>query len=181
MGGQVSISHSLPHGRETGGPVSSGPIEDSHIPRLLGELVPLDEPRARPSFDDYFLGIARAVAARADCTRRQVGAVVVDGSRRIVSTGYNGSPPGGPSCLAGQCPRGLSNVEPGSSYDTGAGSCVAVHAEQNAVLYAGVAGARGSTLYITDAPCQGCRRLIAAAGISRVVYPGGEYTLKEHK
>ncbi|MER7445025.1 deoxycytidylate deaminase [Micromonospora avicenniae] len=147
----------------------------------------------RPDWDAYFLGIARAVAARADCTRRQVGAVVVR-DRRIVSTGYNGAPPGGPSCLRGECPRGLhfprldaagvaycvcgehewpcpNAAAPGSSYDTGPGACVAVHAEGNAVLYAGRDGCLGSTLYVTDEPCDGCSKLIKASGIARLVWP----------
>jgi deoxycytidylate deaminase len=59
----------------------------------------------RPSWDDWALGIAHAVAARADCTRRKIGAVILDSEHRIVSTGYNGSPPGGPSC------RGQSELE----------------------------------------------------------------------
>ena len=62
---------------------------------------------ARPSFDDWALLLAAAVSVRGDCTRKQVGAVILDTRNRIVSTGYNGAPPGGPSCLAGQCPRGL--------------------------------------------------------------------------
>src|ERR1700743_2695651 len=60
----------------------------------------------RPSWRDYYLGIADAVAVRADCTRRKVGAIVVKGTP-IISTGYNGSPPGEPGCLSdGACPRG---------------------------------------------------------------------------
>lgn len=61
----------------------------------------------RPSWDDYFVTIARAVAARSDCRRRQVGAVLVDESHRIVGTGYTGAPSGHPGCLEGACPRGL--------------------------------------------------------------------------
>jgi dCMP deaminase len=125
----------------------------------------------RPDWDTYFLDLAATVATRADCSRRQVGAVVVR-DNRIVSTGYNGSPPGGPSCLAGQCPRAASGVEPGSSYDTGPGSCVAVHAEMNALLYAGVDGCTGSTLYLTHEPCDGCSKAISAAGITRIVWKG---------
>lgn len=131
----------------------------------------------RPSWDAYFLQIAHAVALRADCTRRRVGAVVVDSQRRIVSTGYNGAPAGDLGCLAGACPRGrmnLDEVPPGSSYDTGQGACIAIHAEQNALLYAGQKGCNGATLYITDEPCQGCRRFIRASGVDRTVWPGGE-------
>ena len=126
----------------------------------------------RPGWDEYFIGVAVAVAARADCTRRQGGAVVVDHHHRIVSTGYNGAPAGQPGCLSA-CPRALSNVPPGSSYDTGAGSCIAIHAEANALLYADGARTRGATLYCTDEPCDGCARLIAGAGIVRLVSPVG--------
>ena len=128
----------------------------------------------RPSWDDYFLAIARSVAARADCTRRMVGAVLVDQHHRILATGYNGSPAGAPGCLTdGACPRGqqgLDAVPPGSSYDTGPASCIAVHAEANALLRADGHLARGATLYCTDEPCDGCRRLIEGAGVARVVH-----------
>lgn len=124
----------------------------------------------RPDWDSYFLGIAAAVSQRADCSRDKVGAVIVR-DHRIVSTGYNGSPPGGPSCLAGGCPRAYSHVEPGSSYDTGPGSCIAVHAEANALLYAGRDGCVGSTLYLTRPPCGGCLKLIEASGITEIIHP----------
>lgn len=161
----------------------------------------------RPKWDSYFLGVADAVAARADCTRRRIGAVIVDSDHRIVSTGYNGAPSGKPGCLsAGACVRGRhyeirvmhcsfgcdsprhandrircacgdpwpcsSAVEHGSSYDTGAGACIAVHAEANALLYAR-ASVVGATLYVTDEPCDGCRRLMAAARVCDVVYTLG--------
>src|ERR1044072_4860899 len=126
----------------------------------------------RPDWDTYYLGIARAVSARADCPRRQVGAIVVK-NHCILSTGYNGAPSGKPGCLtAGACPRGQmskSDILPGSSYDTGKGSCIALHAEQNAILRAGLQ-TRGATLYLTDAPCDGCGRLIEGAEFSRVVF-----------
>lgn len=151
----------------------------------------------RPSWDDYFMSIAWVVAARGDCTRRVVGAVIVDKERRIASTGYNGAPSGGPSCLAGECPRGkhyetgnelmfgeplcacgelwpcFQAVTPGSSYDTGPGACVALHAEQNAILYADRNRLEGATIYITATPCDGCRKLIAGTKIERVVWPTG--------
>ena len=130
----------------------------------------------RPDWDSYFLGIAKAVSARADCRRRKVGAILVV-DRRIAATGYNGAESGGPSCLAGQCPRGQSNVDPGSSYDTGVGSCISTHAEANCLLYSRYDDARGGTLYITDAPCDGCARLIRSAGVVRVVTPEGDINM----
>lgn len=120
----------------------------------------------RPDWDTYFLDIARAVAARADCTRRQVGAVIVR-DHRIVATGYNGAPAGDPGCLSGACPRGLATyteVPANSNYD----NCVSIHAEQNALLYAG-ASCRGATIYVTDPPCPTCAKLLRGAGITRVV------------
>lgn len=143
----------------------------------------------RPDWDSYFLSIAKAVAARADCTRRRIGAVIVDSDHRIISTGYNGAPPSEVGCLShGACPRGrhyemTSNtcacggqwpcsefVDHGSSYDTGSGSCIAVHAEANALLFAR-SSVKGCTLYITDSPCDGCWRLVKAAGISLIRTP----------
>lgn len=160
----------------------------------------------RPNWHTYFLGIARAVAARADCTRRQVGAVIVDEDHRILATGYNGSAPGGPSCLKGECPRGQhymlpcscgqgsmcvcdtqcacgepfpcpQTVPPGSSYDTGPGACHSTHAELNAIVFAR-APLKGSTLYCTAAPCGGCSRVIKSAGIALVITP--ESLMKNH-
>lgn len=122
----------------------------------------------KPDWDTYFAWIAKAVALRADCSRRKVGSVVVR-DNRIVSSGYNGSPPGGPSCLAGGCPRADSGVDHGSSYDTGAGHCIAAHSESNSIIYAGRDGCLDSTLYLTCDPCEGCGRLVEAAGIARVV------------
>lgn len=134
---------------------------------------------SRPTWDEYYLDIAKSVAARADCTRRKVGAVIVDEDHRHLGSGYNGAPPGRPGCLTmNACPRGQmskTDVIPGSSYDTGAGSCIAVHAEVNAILDAGGRRAcKGATLYLTDEPCDGCARIVEAAGIARVVFPQGE-------
>lgn len=125
----------------------------------------------RPDWDIYFMGIALAVSVRSDCERRKVGAVVVK-DRRIRGTGYNGAPAGEPGCES--CPRRTSGVCPGSSYDTGAGACVAVHAEANALLYCDREDLIGATLYLTDAPCEGCQKLIRGAGVTRVVWPEGE-------
>ena len=136
----------------------------------------------RPTWEEYFLDIARAVSARAECTRRQVGAIIVK-DRRIMAEGYNGGAPGAPSCLEGACPRGrLSTTElPGfdaavganSSYDTGAGACIAIHAEQNAVMYCSMEQRQGATLYCTDEPCPGCMKMLGGSGIDYIVWPTG--------
>lgn len=169
----------------------SGTVGGSFAPAFSGSAaggVTVDEdmsqnPRvdiSRPSWDEYFLGIAAAVSARADCRRRRVGAVLV-ANNRIVATGYNGAPSGGPSCLAGECPRGLLDAQtltPGSSYDTGSGACVALHAEQNCLLYADRSRAEHATIYITHEPCDGCRRMIAGSGVIRAVWPGGVWQVR---
>lgn len=121
----------------------------------------------RPTWDDYFLMIAKAASARADCRRRKVGCVIVDRWRRVVSTGYNGAPAGQRGCLAGGCPRGLLSYEElaeHGSYD----NCVSIHAEANALLYAHQS-VRGFTAYVTDDPCPACRKLLVGAGIERIV------------
>lgn len=126
----------------------------------------------RPSWDEWALGIAVAVSARGDCVRSQVGAVALTKDHIIVGTGYNGSPSGEPGCLTDHaCPRAFSNVEPGSSYDTGPGACIALHAEQNLITHANWRDLEGATLYVTREPCGGCWKLIRGARFERVVWP----------
>ena len=130
----------------------------------------------RPDWDAYYLTIAEAVSARADCRRRRVGCVITK-DRRILAGGYNGAPSGAPGCLSGACPRGLlsyDEVREFTDYDSGPGRCISLHAEANALLHAG-REVRGGTAYITDPPCPGCRKLLAGAGIARAVWPGGEW------
>lgn len=126
----------------------------------------------RPDWDQYFLDGARWVATRADCSRRQVGAMIVR-DHRILATGYNGTLPGKPGCLDGACARASSDVEPGSQYDHGPGKCLSIHAEANALLWAAKTGVPvdGATMYLTDPPCETCERLSVQAGIVRFVYP----------
>lgn len=120
---------------------------------------------------EYFMSIARTVATRSKCVRRQVGAVLADPvSHDLLETGYNGSPSRWPEC-GDACPRAHSGVEPGSSYDTGPGACIYTHAEANCLLRAG-RRSRGAWLYVTSEPCGGCRKLIAAAGVDLVMWAG---------
>lgn len=135
------------------------------------------DPTWRPDWDAYFVGIARAVAARADCRRAKFGAVIVDRDRRIVSTGYNGAPSGAGSCLAGDCPRGLMTREEVASHADGNhdfSNCISLHAEMNAVAYAG--RVPGGKIYIASldrpppiSPCDMCAKVIRAAGIEEVI------------
>ncbi|MBX3212335.1 MAG: dCMP deaminase family protein [Labilithrix sp.] len=118
--------------------------------------------RQRASWDEYFMNIAREVATRSTCDRKFVGAVVVR-DRSILATGYNGSI------------RGLSHCdEDGHLMEDN--HCVrTVHAEANAIVQAARNGVRieGASIYVTASPCWGCFRLIANAGISRIVF--GEF------
>jgi len=114
---------------------------------------------SRPSWDEYFIRIAEATAARSSCPRAKVGAVLVVG-KQIVATGYNGAPAGTPNCLEAGC-RMFGN------------HCLrAVHAEANALVHAAKRGisTRGATLYCTHKPCIHCAKLLINAGISKILY-----------
>lgn len=113
----------------------------------------------RPDWNTYFLGVAEAVAQRSDCRRAKVGAVLVDRSHRILSTGYVGVAPGQPGCLSGACPRGLKTFEevhPYSPYT----DCISTHAEMNAYDWAkqlhNVYSRDDLTMYVTRRPCDDC-------------------------
>ena len=116
----------------------------------------------RKDWDDYFMQIATVVATRATCDRKHVGAVVVR-DRSILATGYNGSVRGLPHC-----------TEVGHMMEDG--HCVrTIHAENNALIQAARNGVRidGADIYVTASPCWNCFKMIANAGITRIVY--GEF------
>ena len=121
-------------------------------------------------WDEYFLNLARETATRSNCVRRQHGAVIVR-NRRIRSTGYNGPPSGHAHCDQGACPRANSDETSGWAYD----SCVAIHAEANAILYSSPEQREGGSIYITGVPCFTCAKLIANSGITEVVATGDPY------
>ncbi len=121
----------------------------------------------RPSWDEYFLDIAQAVATRSTCLRRHVGAVLVRG-KRILATGYNGAPSGLPHCADTGCLRERLGVPAGERHEMCRGS----HAEQNVLAQAaryGIAVER-ATLYCTNEPCSICTKLLINAGIVEIVY-----------
>ena len=121
----------------------------------------------RPGWDEYFMDIAKLVSSRSTCLRRKVGAVLVKG-RRILATGYNGAPTGIVHCEVTGCLRQKLHVPSGERHEL----CRGLHAEQNAILQAAFYGisVNGSTIYVTNAPCSICAKMIINAGIKRVVY-----------
>lgn len=125
----------------------------------------------RPSEHEWAFLVALAISTRGECSRRQVGAVIVDAQNRIVGAGYNGTYRGGPNCLQGACPRAASGVQSGSSYDTGPGACIAVHAELNALLdVSDRKRLESSEMYVTAAPCEGCLKIIRNTQIYRLLW-----------
>ena len=142
----------------------------------------------RPDWNDYFLDIAKAVGRRATCLRRRYGAVIVK-DNVIISTGYNGSPRGEANCIdTGICERERLKVPKGERYEL----CVAVHAEQNAIINADPVKMEGATIYIaginaadesiaSGEPCKLCRRMIQNAKIAWVVYQNARGELLQVK
>lgn len=131
----------------------------------------------RMSKDAYYLEIAKTIAKRSTCLRRNYGAVIVNADR-IVSTGYNGAPRGDENCCdRGTCPR----IEKQIAHNSGDYSdCCSVHAEQNAIIHGTFSDMQGATLYLSGfdfdsgtlieaKPCPICSRMIRNAGITRVV------------
>jgi dCMP deaminase len=122
---------------------------------------------SRPDWDDYFMGIARVVASRSNCVKRKVAAVVTR-DRRIISTGYNGTPRGTTNCNEGGCPR-CNDLAPGG---TRLDECLCSHAEENAITQAAYHGVslKGGTIYTTFSPCLQCTKMIINSGLSQVIY-----------
>ena len=120
----------------------------------------------RPSNDEYFMEMAMLVSTRSTCIRRKVGAVIVK-DKRVLSTGYNGSPKGTRHCEDLGCIREQLHVPSGTRHEL----CRGVHAEQNAIIQAAAMGhaIEGATLYCTTQPCSVCTKMIINAGIRRVV------------
>lgn len=122
----------------------------------------------RPDWDTYFMKIAYTVAERSTCDRAHVGCVLVR-EKRILTTGYNGSPVGQPHCddvghlmVDGHCVR-------------------TIHAEMNAIIQAALHGVstKGATCYVTHFPCINCAKALVNAGIVRLVYHIG-YRIDEN-
>ena len=125
---------------------------------------------SRPSWETYFMNITNLVAERSTCLRRAVGAVLVK-DKRILSTGYNGSPTGLRHCEEVGCLREQMGIESGKMHEL----CRGIHAEQNAIIQAAYHGVsvQGASIFCTNQPCSICARMIINAGIERIFYQSG--------
>lgn len=152
--------------------LNDGSLEDLHqkvlevVSRVLGNS-------KRPDWDEYFMSIAQVVASRSNCIKRKVAAIIVK-DRRIISTGYNGTPRGTRNCNEGGCPRCNALAQSGTSLE----ECYCSHGEENAITQAAYHGTslKGASLYTTFSPCLLCTKMIINAGIIEVVY-NHEYPL----
>jgi dCMP deaminase len=148
----------------------------AHMYATLGKLDIPNPDRLRPSWDNYFMALASLAAQRSNCMKRRVGCVLVGRERRVISTGYNGTPRGLQNCAEGGCPR----CNKGDSSGVGLSTCLCIHAEENALLEAGRERIReGSVLYCDTCPCLTCSIKICQVGIHEVVYAHGYSMDKE--
>jgi len=146
----------------------------------------VDPTNKRPSKVDYYLEIAKQVCQRSTCLRRKFGAVIVNQSDKIISTGYNGAVRKAKDCYEiGKCMREELKIPKGQRYEL----CKSVHAEQNAVFGTDPSERRGATLYLYGQmadgspsycePCMMCKRTIVQAELSKVVARQEDGNIKE--
>jgi len=123
----------------------------------------------RPEWDEYFLKMAYLVAERSTCTRHHVGAVIVR-NKRFLTAGYNGAASGVEDCLKLGCLRDEKGIPSGERHEI----CRAIHAEQNAIIQAGLHGIdiSGSTIYCTHSPCILCAKMLVNSRIKKFVTCG---------
>jgi dCMP deaminase len=136
-------------------------------PQIDQLLIKLLKEVQRPSWDEYFMDIAKVVASRSNCMKRKVAAIIVR-DKRVVSTGYNGTPRGTRNCNEGGCPRCNSLAASGTALD----ECLCSHGEENAIVQASYHGAslKDGVIYTTFAPCLQCAKMIINSGIREVIY-----------
>jgi dCMP deaminase len=139
----------------------------------------------RPTKEEYYLSIAREVARRGTCIRRNFGAVIVNNDQ-IISSGYTGAPRGMRNCSdMGYCLRDEMRIPSGERYEL----CRSVHAEMNAIIHASRASMDGGSLFLVglDAttgeivedtePCRLCKRVIINAGLRYVFIPTTKHNI----
>jgi dCMP deaminase len=119
----------------------------------------------RPSWDEYFITIAKLTSERSNCIKRKVGCIIVK-DNRILCLGYNGTPRGMLNCFEGGCARCNANCTTATNLDT----CLCLHAEENALLFLSQRNIQDATLYVTLLPCISCAKKIVQCKLKRVVY-----------
>ena len=142
---------------------SLGQLQDQ-LSDLLKRLIRQVE---RPDWDEYFMKLAMVASLRSNCVKRKVAAVIVR-DKRVISTGYNGTPRGTRNCFEGGCPRCNDLADSGTRLE----ECLCSHGEENAIIQAAYHGVsvKDGVLYTTFAPCLTCTKMIINAGIVEVVY-----------
>ena len=157
----VKVELMADHTLTNGGPLERlYPQIDELLLRLLKEI-------QRPSWDQYFMNIAKVVASRSNCMKRKVAAIIVK-DKRVISTGYNGTPRGTRNCNEGGCPRCNSLASSGTNLE----ECLCSHGEENAIVQASYHGVslKDAVIYTTFAPCLQCAKMIINSGICEVIY-----------
>src|SRR5499427_2317554 len=136
------------------------PQVDALLLRLLKDI-------QRPSWDEYFMNIAKVVASRSNCMKRKVAAIIVK-DKRVISTGYNGTPRGTRNCNEGGCPRCNNLATSGTNLE----ECLCSHGEENAIVQASYHGVslKDAIIYSTFAPCLMCTKMIINSGIREVIF-----------
>ena len=150
---------------------------DTRVSALLRYFRMANTNDTRPSWDEYFMNIALVVASRSNCMTRHVAAVVVK-DKRIISTGYNGTPRGTKNCNEGGCERCSKRTIATAGQNLS--ECTCSHGEENAIVQAAYHGTplKGAALYTTFSPCLTCAKMIINAGIREVIY-NSEYPVAQ--
>ena len=139
----------------------------SLYPKIDELLLRLLKSIQRPDWDEYFMNVAKVVSTRSNCVRRKVAAIIVR-DKRVVSTGYNGTPRGTKNCNEGGCPRCNGHSSSGTNLD----ECLCSHGEENAIVQASYHGVslKDAIIYTTFAPCLMCAKMIINSGIREVIF-----------
>lgn len=148
-------------------------VAELHV--QLSDLNVFDQTRLRPSWDAYFMRLADLAALRSNCMKRRVGAVIAR-DKRVIATGYNGTPRHMTNCNEGGCPRCNNGNGSGAALST----CLCLHAEENALLESGRDRiGSNATLFCNTCPCLTCSVKIVQSGIKEVVY-SQSYSMDDH-
>lgn len=127
----------------------------------------------RKDWDTYFMDIAYMASTRSQCSRRRVGAVLVQG-KKLLGSAYNGAPMGVPDCSEAGCmlvEEYEVKLTDGREEMVKKQRCIrTIHAEQNLLLFTDRSDREGSTVYVTDQPCWTCANMLANSGIVEIVY-----------